>query len=254
MDVLKLHMACVCHMGRVRGNNEDNFYFGGERLEENNTGLDAVLCYTAKPWQTPETVAVFDGMGGEMGGEMAAFAAASALGDILSVPNVTELSAVIQSLNRAVCATGVTQRMKTAGCTAVLARFQGDAVSVANVGDSPAFLFRDGQLEQLSQAHTDAQLLLELGITNRKPRLTQYLGIDPEELVLEPYVTDRTLRGGDIIVLCSDGLTDMLSWRELAGSLACATSAEKLARDLLQAALRQGGRDNTTIVVAVVEA
>lgn len=245
-------MACVCHKGRVRGSNEDNFYFAGEMLEEGNKGLDAVLYCECPLERERETIAIFDGMGGEVGGEAAAFAAASALAAILATQQPPQCPQVLNQMNQAVYQAGVDRHMQSAGCTAVLAHFSGGDVTVANVGDSPAFLFRDGRLEKLSRDDTDAELLRELGVTNRKPRLTQYLGMDPEELDLEPHIVTRSLRGGDILLLCSDGLTDMVGPRELSTQLGVGEDAENLARDLLKSALSYGGRDNVTIMVAVV--
>ncbi len=250
---MKLQMACVCHKGRVRGSNEDNFYFAGEMLEEDNKGLDAVLYCECPLEKEQETIAIFDGMGGEVGGEAAAFAASSTLAAILAAQQPPQFPQVLDQLNQAVYQAGVDRHMQSVGCTAVLAHFSDGDVTVASVGDSPAFLFRDGQLEKLSRDDTDAELLRELGVTNRKPRLTQYLGMDPEELVLEPHIATRSLRGGDILLLCSDGLTDMVPQKELEIQLAQGGSAEDLALVLLKTALIRGGVDNTTIIVAVAE-
>lgn len=246
-------MACVCHMGCVRGSNEDNFYFVGEILNEKNKGLNAVLCYTSLPEELPETVAVFDGMGGEVGGEIAAFAAASALKALVSSRRTTDLTQYLLDLNRAVYQAGANRHIQSAGCTAVLAHFTGKRVVIANLGDSPAFLFRNGQLEKLSQDHTDAELLDELGVTNRKPKLTQHLGVDSEEYDIEPHIVAQGLNDGDIFLLCSDGLTDMVSPQEMIEQLSSGKSAENLAEALLKCALINGGKDNTTIVVAVAE-
>lgn len=253
MGSMKLYMACVCHMGRVRGNNEDNFYFAGEMLEEENVGLDVVLYYTGIPNEAPETVAVFDGIGGEVGGEVAAFAAARALKSLLASQRMTDPAQCLFDLNQAVNQARASRHMQSAGCTAVLAHFTGKRVVIANLGDSPAFLFRNGQLEKLSQDHTDAKLLHELGITNRKPKLTQYLGVNSEEFDLEPHIATRELDDGDILLLCSDGLTDMVTDQEIIEQLSSDKSAEDVSKALLKLALTHGGIDNTTIVVAMAE-
>lgn len=250
---MKLNMACVCHMGCVRGSNEDNFYFVGEILNEKNKGLDSVLCYTSLPEELPETVAVFDGMGGEVGGEIAAFAAASTLKALVSSRRTTDLTQYLLDLNRAVHQAGASRHIQSAGCTAVLAHFTGKRVVIANLGDSPAFLFRNGQLEKLSQDHTDAELLDELGVTNRKPKLTQYLGVDSEEYDIEPYIAAKEVENGDIILLCSDGLTDMVTVPEIIDQLSSGKCAEDISKALLNLALAHGGNDNTTIVVAIAE-
>lgn len=250
---MKLNMACVCHMGRVRGGNEDNFYFAGKLLEEKNKGLDVVLSYTGLPSKMPETVAIFDGMGGEVGGEIAAFAAANALKSLVESAHITDPALCLLDLNQAVGQARANRHIQSAGCTAVLAHFTGKRIVIANLGDSPAFLFRNGQLEKLSQDHTDAELLDELGVTNRKPKLTQYLGADSEEYDIEPYIAVRELVDGDIILLCSDGLTDMVTVPEIIDQLSSGKCAEDISKALLSLALAHGGNDNTTIVLVMAE-
>lgn len=247
-----VHLACVSHMGRVRGNNEDNFYFAGKILPEENTGSGELLVFSAEPVGAPVTVAVFDGMGGGAKGETAAFLAAQTLRDLLNEDPEVGSPTVFERMNQTVFREAARHRISAMGCTAVMARFLGKQVEVSNVGDSRAFLLREGRLTQLSLDHTDASLLKELGITHRKPRLTQHVGIDPEEMMIEPYILRRTLEAGDRLLLCSDGLTDMVSEQALAEQLAPDRAPAETVRALLDMALNNGGRDNTTMIVAAV--
>lgn len=113
-------------------------------------------------------------------------------------------------------------------------------------------------LTQLSVDHTQAQMLLEQGIitpeqalTHRDRHvLTQHLGIFPEEMVVEPHCAEPVeLKEGDIFLLCSDGLTDMLSDDEICAVLLGETALEVKAHALINAALANGGRDNVTVVL-----
>ena len=85
----------------------------------------------------------------------------------------------------------------------------------ANLGDSPVDLFSDHSLIQLSVHQTNEALLRERGITGRKPGLTQFLGIEEEDYIIEPQISSTELQAGDLFLLCSDGLTDMCTEEEI---------------------------------------
>jgi protein phosphatase len=117
------------------------------------------------------------------------------------------------------------------------------------LGDSRAYRYRQGEFMQLSVDHTDAAVIKERGITNRRPRLTQYLGIDQQELILEPAISKGEIHKGDWYLLCSDGVTDMLSNFEIADIIHRAKNAEQCVTQIINAALEKGGRDNITAIV-----
>ena len=129
--------------------------------------------------------------------------------------------------------------------------FSGNFAYVANLGDSRAFRLRNGELLQLSADHTDAALLQGQGI--RKPRLTQHLGIWPEEMVLEPYIAKGEIQAGDRYLLCSDGLTDMVSNMEICTLMKETGSICHLTDRLVAKALEKGGRDNVTVLAAQIQ-
>ncbi len=245
-----LEAACLCNTGRIRRNNEDNFYFDGRCLPADNNGLDSPLTMTAELDHTVH-LAVFDGMGGENFGELASFGAADRMRVLLAEgePVPAERGAVAemaQELNRAVVKKGkdlLTERM---GSTMVSFCFSAQAVLTCNLGDSRAYALRGGEFTQLSEDHVDTRP----GV--KKAPLTQHLGIDPENFLLEPTVTERALRDGDRYLLCSDGLTDMLSDSEIAAILSGTATARECAEKLVAAALKRGGRDNITVIVCRV--
>ena len=139
------------------------------------------------------------------------------------------------------------------GSTAVLLGLWGKTAYIANIGDSRALLYRQGVLQQISKDHTD-QFLLDLhGINNRKPRLTQHLGIEPEEMVIEPYLTEVVIQPGDLFLLCTDGLTDMIAVDEITHTLQKNIDVMETVAALINRAMDYGGRDNATVMLCRVE-
>lgn len=137
---------------------------------------------------------------------------------------------------------------------------QGKAIC-CNVGDSRCYFMRAGALRQLSADHTEAQQMVNMGILSpeqaRKSKswhkLTQHLGIFPEEFVIEPHFgPPLVLKSGDVFLLCSDGLTDMAADEQIAEILNTGKNAEQTADALVKLALSQGGRDNVTALVLKV--
>lgn len=248
-----IEAACCCHMGKVRKNNEDNFYFEGKCLEAENNGLKNPV-YIATPVKRGLCYAVFDGMGGENYGEIASFAAARqmqqtkrTLGDYL-LSEEKYLNRLSLNLNEAVLQAKREQRTDRMGTTMVALYFSGRYVYVCNIGDSRAYRMRDGELLQLSEDHVEQRP----GRVHRKAPLTQHLGIDPEDMLIEPYISKGELKKEDMYLLCSDGLTDMLSNLEISCLMHDSTSVDECTAQLIQAALDKGGRDNITVIVCRV--
>ena len=132
-----------------------------------------------------------------------------------------------------------------------------------NIGDSRAYLFRKNKLIQLSEDHTQAQRLVDMGLLKKsaaanhkdKHKLTQHLGIFPDELIIEPYKSQEiNIKQNDIFLLCSDGLTDMLSDDDITVILSNKQEGiGTLAKRLISKALEKGGKDNVTIVLSKVD-
>lgn len=135
------------------------------------------------------------------------------------------------------------------GSTLVGLYFSKELVWIVNVGDSRCYLLRDRVLRQISKDQTDEAYMKENGISNRKPYLTQYLGMDPEEIRLQPYVDLLQWEREDRFLLCSDGVTDMLPFSLLEEILQQKNNPEACVRAILKAALKAGGRDNITAMV-----
>ena len=240
--------ACGCSTGRVRKNNEDNFLFSGTCMSADNQGLLRILTDGEAP-AARRFAAVFDGMGGENFGELASFAAADAMRQALpqlaesSRPVPDDLGALSQHLNIKVVAAAKKMMTTHMGTTMVAFCFADDTAFACNVGDSRAYLLRDGKLIRMSEDHVENR-----GAGKKSP-LTQHLGIDPEELLLEPHISSCRIKPLDMYLLCSDGLTDMLTEEQIAGIMAQAASPRECVQRLIEAALSSGGRDNITVIV-----
>lgn len=242
--------ACGCHIGKVRRNNEDNFFFDKKCLEATNEGLKNPA-YLEEPIKRGLSYAIFDGMGGENYGEIASFTAARkmqqierSLSDFL-VPERKYLTKLVMQLNDAVLQSKKEMCTERMGTTMVSLFFSGKYVYVCNIGDSRAYRLRDGEFLQISEDHIEHRP----GREHKKAPLTQHLGIDPEDMLIEPYIAKGELRKGDMYLLCSDGLTDMLSNLEISCLMHNSISVDECAAQLIQAALEKGGRDNITVII-----
>lgn len=247
-----LEAACACHRGSVRSKNEDNFYFYGKTLEEENEGLRHPVVMEG-PLVQNIGFAVFDGMGGENFGERASYSAAREMQkaereqDVL-MGEKAYLSKLVQRMNNAVVVEEKKLLTSHMGSTLACLYFTNQYVYVCNLGDSRAYRLRNHEFMQISQDHVDARPLHNGG----KPAVSQYLGIDPEEVLLDPYIAKGEIKSGDLYLLCSDGLTDMASNFEIADIMLQCEDTADCVRKLIHIALEHGGEDNITAIVCRV--
>lgn len=247
--------AARCLTGLVRRNNEDNFSMDGDALDLKHTD-SPLVCRTFAD-RSPHLFGVFDGMGGHRDGEMASFLAASTVAECipeLSGSNPAQvLTEFCLKANDKVCTAADGSQM---GTTCALLCLKGDRFTVCNVGDSPVFLIRKGTIRQLSMDHN--QRATYERVTGKPARpgqkfpLTQCLGIPKEEMLIEPYVTAGKAEKGDIFLLCSDGITDMLGLDMLLQVCVEDPSPEKIASTLTQKAMAAGGKDNATLICVCI--
>lgn len=249
-----IEAACGCHIGKIRKNNEDNFFFAGKYLDSDNVGLEAPLPYNG-PLKRGFSLAVFDGMGGENFGEIASFTAAREMWRMkrtikeLLVPDEKYLNGQLFRLNDAVVLAKKDLCTDRMGTTMVGLYFSMGYAYVSNIGDSRAYRLRDNILLQLSQDH----VLKRPGREGKKAPLTQHLGIDPEDMLIEPYIIQDKLQPRDMYLLCSDGLTDMLTDFEISDIMQNSENTVACVNKLIEVALLHGGRDNITAVVCKVK-
>ena len=248
----QIEYAYTCHIGKIRNNNEDNFWCCGDSLEAQNQGMSHIRSGYMKQSEYP-LLAVFDGMGGESCGEMAAFLAAEACGEHFKTAkdglrNDPEefLNEICESMNQAICDYGRTNKINSMGTTAALLAFAEDAVYSCNLGDSRIYKSDREKFYQISQDHVLGRSLFG------KAPLTQYLGMEEENLQLEPSISRQEIKIGDRFLLCSDGITDMLSDGEIADILSRDIPVAKTVEILVDRALKKGGRDNITVVLCEI--
>ena len=268
---LNVEAACCNHIGKKRKQNEDNFFFQGEILPLGNGGLSDVTLKRKAKTKKGLLFAIFDGMGGEADGEIASYLAAKTCADhgLVTLADVGEqetstvektagdnqVAAIfgncIGEMNKVVYEEA-RKRFNTMGTTAVMLYIKKQNMWMCNLGDSKAFFWGENKLTQISKDHTDAEFLINHGITDRKPVLNQCLGMDPEEILLEPFIVERELQKGDCFLLCSDGLTDMLSEERISQILEEEKTAWNCAERLKLESLENGGMDNITVIVVKI--
>lgn len=226
-----LRVARLTDIGNVRSHNEDALGVFPER------GL----------------LIVSDGMGGMNAGDVAARLVVEVLPEMLeealgSKPSpVTDGHAeavkdAVARLNREIAKLSDEQpEVAGMGATVVLALIRGSHAFIAHVGDSRAYLYRDGRLTQLTEDHSVSEVVFGRG------ELTRFIGMRG---AVCPDVRKLDLRSGDKLVLCTDGLTSEIKDREIERIVRESDGLEQTCRSLVRAAGEAGGRDNITAIVA----
>ena len=236
-----IEYACVCSVGRRRRNNEDNFYCDGQIREDVNS-LDDVLLSGEVSADTNELFAVFDGMGGEACGEVASYtAAAESRAFSQSRMEYEEyLYELAERLNERVREETESLSLVLMGTTAAMLQISGEDVYILNAGDSRIYKLSRHELRQISEEHTV--------FSGGGKAITKFLGL-PVGHSLHPYIAMGKYKPGDVFLLCSDGVTDMLTDDEIRDIIDSKKELKTLARELADAALEKGGIDNTTAIL-----
>jgi PPM family protein phosphatase len=246
MTQLRHIMIGLSDPGRVRAENED--------------------CIRTRPDLGMAVLA--DGMGGHQAGEVASGMAVDIVtqyfesaqwnhGDGRKPGTETQaLAEAIQQANNAIYAAAKDNAERQGmGSTLVMAVFCDDRICIGHVGDSRLYRLREQTLEQLTQDHSVVQELINRGIFTReearqslaKNLVTRALGVDPN---IEPEVSEQPVRDGDVYLLCSDGLNDILTDEQIADVMR--RNGDKLnqaARELIDLANAQGGPDNVSAIL-----
>jgi protein phosphatase len=193
--------------------------------------------------------AVFDGMGGEQYGEIAAHIAAESFNSLYKtgIAATKELLVdICRQTNAAITSFAKQKLVECVGTTAALIACGTKEIYACNIGDSKVYRYANKNLTQLSKDH-----VVDI-FRDRKPPLSQFLGIPETEFIIEPYVTQKPYKGGDRYLICSDGLTDMVPDDEIKKTLSENPDIKTCVEILLQKALDKGGNDNITIILCSI--
>jgi protein phosphatase len=205
--------------------------------------------------------AVADGMGGAQAGEVASHAAVEAVAAGLPDEGTPEdrLAAVVRRANEEIFRMSREDDSRAGMGTTLTAVHVGERdIAIAHVGDSRAYRLRDGELSRLTEDHSLVEEMRRRGQLTaeeadehpQRSIITRALGPEPDVLV---DTRSWAARDGDVILLCSDGLTSMIPEARVADILREANGLDQAGRALIAAANRAGGRDNITVVLLRLE-
>ncbi|WP_344029031.1 Stp1/IreP family PP2C-type Ser/Thr phosphatase [Streptomyces luteireticuli] len=235
---LSLRFAAGSHKGMIREGNEDSGYAG------------------------PRLLAIADGMGGQAAGEVAS---SEVISTLVSLDDDVPGSDILTSLGTAVHRANEQLRsmveedpqLEGMGTTLTALLWTGQRLGLVHVGDSRAYLLRDGVLTQITQDHTWVQRLVDEGRITEEEATTH-----PQRSLLmralgsgdhvEPDLSIREVRAGDRYLICSDGLSGVVSHETIEERLASYQGPQETVQELIELALRGGGPDNVTVIVADV--
>ncbi len=245
----KILVCGLTDIGLVRNNNEDVW---GEVPEHNFYVLA-------------------DGMGGHQAGEIASREAVNLLCKYIkktmekqkhpkSLSSLRHaMETAIQAVNETIYRMSRTSSdLKGMGTTLCTLQVTDEGVVYANVGDSRIYRLRDHQLDQLTQDHSLLRELVDMGQISEqsstdflyKNILTKAIGTEP---TVEPYVAQADAAVGDIFLLCTDGLTDLLQKEDIEAILNKKQPISKAAKELITVAKTRGGHDNVTVVLVKID-
>lgn len=232
---MKISVGSATDVGRARSANEDAYF------RDDEGGVFAVA----------------DGMGGHRAGDVASSTAVEAVEELLS-EGASLVDAIVAANAAVFTRAQQNPEMRGMGTTVTAAQVADESALLAHVGDSRAYLLRDGQLTQITEDHSLVEELVregrlspeEAAVHPQRSIITRALGVD-EDVEVDTYEID--LLPDDRIVICSDGLTSMVRDDEIVRILRAEDDPQVAADNLVEAANRAGGEDNITVLVIHAE-
>jgi len=260
--------GAASHTGLRRPNNEDHYAIVQRTRGRKILMTNVEMAGLALPEDDAWSMIVADGMGGGQSGEVASelvlrigweLAGAAPFWVMKYNPRLIErIRAKIADYGRQIQQelrdlADADPRLAGMGTTWTCVYVMGSDAIIAHVGDSRACLFRDGALQKLTRDHTFAQAMQDLGVSEQqttpyKHLLINSFGAHPEDVKID--VDHIPLEDRDRLLVCSDGLTDMVTDDEIAATLAQVNGAQATCDALIGRALHNGGKDNVTVIVA----
>jgi len=204
-------------------------------------------------------LAIADGMGGHASGEVASKMAIEILRDSVKKEGETlpdRLNSGVKLANKTIYDASRSQsQLNGMGTTLTAVQLDGNRLSIAHVGDSRVYLIRGGVIEQITDDHTIVSEQVAQGRMTREEAarsdmrniLSRALGIAPE---VDVDIEALTVSEGDQFVLCSDGLSELISDDEILSEVQSSKKPEIVCDELVNLAIQRGGEDNITVIVA----
>lgn len=241
---MKIEVSGITNVGNIRELNEDSYAIRG--FEENQPSGVCILA---------------DGMGGHNAGEIASQHAVSFVDEVLGsnynrketeIPGL--LAEAVSHANKEIYELALhTPGQHGMGTTLVIGFITDTAAYIANVGDSRAYAIRDGELCRITVDHSIVEELVANGTITReeafhhpqKNIITRAVGTDP---TIKTDVYEYTYLPGDIMLMCSDGLTEMVTEDDIMQIVSNGAGVQDILEQLVQAALNAGGHDNITVI------
>lgn len=269
---VRVDFGAMSHPGRVRTNNEDHYLIS--RISRSLSVLKTNVPAGELPDRFEDSgyvLAVADGMGGMAAGEQASrLAILTGVKLVFDSPKwsfhideqeahelIARMTETFRKVDEVLIENGREGRgLAGMGTTLTVAYTTGAQAFIIHAGDSRAYLYRERRLSQLTRDHTVAQLLADSGeiapeaiaTHTRRHVLTNFAGGSTSGIV--PEIDILSLKDGDRLLMCSDGLTEMVDDHTIAETLDAYAEPQAASRALVQHALKQGGRDNVTVLIA----
>lgn len=242
---MRIEYAARTHRGNVRKRNEDSLYL------PDGSGPDGL-------------VVVADGMGGYNAGDVASALGVQVACNIVSAARALDPAPTAEysvrwafnEANRAILEyAGTNEFYQGMGTTMTIACYEDGRWIVGNVGDSRAYLVRDGAISQITTDHSLVQLMVERGrMTPEEARVHPYRNVITRSIGAESFagadIFKVDAKPGDVLMLCSDGLSNYLADADMLAALKPGAPLEEAADAMLRLSLERGGSDNITVALA----
>jgi protein phosphatase len=251
-----LKFSCITDKGAIRPNNEDAFVYRTIKHNPEQFDIQSYGCLFS----------VADGMGGHFAGEIASRIACQYILDYYKIENLTDdntwekLKHLYFKINEYVLRQSLnTPDFHGMGTTLSTLIIRKNKAWVAHVGDSRIYLIRDGIIDQVSYDHTEVQRMIDQGLFTKEEAmkcsvrnvLTQAIGVDNR---LSVFTWAETIQSGDLFLLCSDGLYDMISDEKILSMIKSHPDdrLKHICKKFIDEAMRAGGKDNMTVMLVKI--
>jgi PPM family protein phosphatase len=242
--------------GSLRSLNEDNFCFDNRTNDVHDDIRLELFCIEGGNF------AVFDGMGGLSDGYIASSISAQIFSEgFLSFKEISNfhLSNLYIKANDSLCKYMFERNSTRVGTTVVTLSINNNGIIYSNIGDSKLYRIRNQEITQLTTDHTEIQFLLSEGFITAdqakshpsKNKLTQHLGIFPNEFQIDPYIAEDSTEEGDIFILATDGVTNYFDNGKFL-SIFEFTDLKGARDKIIDIVLKGGASDNFTFIIVKV--